>query len=114
MTEKVPVSDLSASAHWYRLAFGAERDPVTFGVADEQALDAWIEHFDRHRIEHTDKIGGFIGQIVGITTPDGLDIRLYTDPVGGFRHAQLDPEHADIHNPEISTAKMSSFPDGRN
>ena len=88
-------------------------DPVTFGVADEKALDAWIEHFDRHHIEHTGKVSGFIGQVVGVTTPDGLDIRIYTDPVGGFQQAQMDPAQADIHNPEISTAKMSSFPDGR-
>jgi hypothetical protein len=87
---------------------------VTFGVADEKALDAWIEHFDRHRIEHTGKVSGFIGQVVGVTTPDGLDIRIYTYPVGGFQNAQLDPAQADIHNPGISTAKMSSFPDGRN
>ena len=153
---KFPVSDLSASADWYRLAFGAERlarfdhrdengrlfavivsfpganvlaelrlapdaakavagyDPVTFGVADEAALDDWISHFDRNRIGHTDKVAGFIGQVVGVTTPDGLDIRIYTDPVGGFQNARLDSARADIDNPEISTAKMSSFPDGRN
>jgi hypothetical protein len=100
-----------------RLAPGAAKavagyDPVTFGVTDEKALDAWIEHFDRNNIEHTDKVSGFIGQVVGVTTPDGLDIRIYTDPVGGFQNAQLDPGRADIHHPEISTAKMSSFPDG--
>lgn len=152
---KFPVSDLSASADWYRRAFGADRvakfdhrdengrlsavivrfpgadvlaelrlapgaakavagyDPVTFGVADEKALDAWIEHFDRNGIEHAGKVNGFIGQVIGVTTPDGLHIRIYTDPAGGFQHAQMDPEQADIHNPEISTAKMSSFPDGR-
>jgi hypothetical protein len=27
--------------------------------------------------------------------------------------ARMDPARADIHNPEISTATMSSFPDGR-
>jgi catechol 2,3-dioxygenase-like lactoylglutathione lyase family enzyme len=88
-------------------------DPVTFGVAGEQALDAWIEHLDRHHIEHTDKVSGFIGTVIGVPTPDGLDIRIYTDPVGGFANAQMDYAKADIHNPELSTAKMSSFPDER-
>ena len=88
-------------------------DPVTFGVADEAALDAWIAHFDQHHIEHTGKIGGFIGKVVGVTSPDRLDLRIYTDPVGGFEQAQMDPAQADIHNPGISTATMSSFPDGR-
>ena len=85
-------------------------DPVTFGVADQAALDAWISHLDGLHIAHTGKVSGFIGDVIGVPTPDGLDIRIYTDPVGGFANAQLDYAKADIHNPEISTPLMSSDP----
>jgi catechol 2,3-dioxygenase-like lactoylglutathione lyase family enzyme len=88
-------------------------DPVTFGVADEAALDRWIQHFDREHIAHTDKVSGFIGTVIGVPTPDGLDVRIYTDPVGGFGAARMDYARADIHNPQLSTAKMSSEPSGR-
>ncbi|ONI79080.1 hypothetical protein BWI15_00455 [Kribbella sp. ALI-6-A] len=41
-------------------------------------------------------ISGFIGDSVELVTPDGLALRLYTDPVGGFDAVDFAPERADL------------------
>ena len=82
-------------------------DPVTFGVTDKAVLDAWVQHFDQVGIEHTPVVTGYIGHVVGLDTPDGLAIRIYTDPVGGFEHVQFHPEQADIDAPSMNTPLMS-------
>ncbi|MCF7549328.1 VOC family protein [Pseudonocardia sp. WMMC193] len=81
-------------------------DPVTFGVADEAALDAWVAHLDGLGVPHSGKVTGYIGQVLGLTTPDGLVLRLYTDPPGGFDGVPMDSENADIHHPALSTSLM--------
>lgn len=65
-------------------------DPVTFGVADEKTLREWITHLDRQQVPHTRAITGYIGQVVRLTTPDGMTIQIYTDPKGGFESATFD------------------------
>jgi catechol 2,3-dioxygenase-like lactoylglutathione lyase family enzyme len=76
-------------------------DPVAFGVADERALQEWIEHFDAVGAEHTGVINSFVGKMVQVTSPDGLAIRLYVAPVGGFANAEFRPDLADLDNPSI-------------
>lgn len=76
-------------------------DPVTFGVTDRAALDRWIEHFDAVGVAHTPVISGFIGDLIDFTTPDGLALRLYTDPEGGFDAVELDQERADISSAHL-------------
>jgi hypothetical protein len=76
-------------------------DPVAFGVTDEQALQGWIEHFDAVGAEHTDAINSFVGKMVQVTSLDGLAIRLYVAPAGGFANAEFRPDLADLDNPSI-------------
>lgn len=85
-------------------------DPVTLGVHDEHALDQWLAHFDTEGVTHTGKVTGFIGTLVAVTSPDGLPIRLYTDPPGGFDNVTMRPEQADIDNTELTPPLMRSRP----
>ncbi|MFE4664665.1 VOC family protein [Streptomyces sp. NPDC056716] len=71
-------------------------DPVTFGVADRAALDAWSAHFDAVGVPHSPVVRGFIGEVLEVVTNDGLPLRLYTDPVGGFGAVRLDEDHVDL------------------
>ncbi|UQN31491.1 VOC family protein [Brachybacterium kimchii] len=77
-------------------------DPVTFGVADRAALDLWVEHLDARGVAHSPVISGFIGDLIELRTPDGLALRLYTDPAGGFDTVDLDPERAEISSPHVA------------
>ena len=81
-------------------------DPVTFGVRDRSALERWVERFDQCNVPHSPIIRGYIGHLVSFETPDGLVIRFYTDPVGGFEAAMPEPEKADIGAPSLSTPLM--------
>jgi catechol 2,3-dioxygenase-like lactoylglutathione lyase family enzyme len=83
-------------------------DPVAFGVADERALQAWIEHFDAVGAAHTDLINTFVGKMVEVTSPDGLAIRLYVSPEGGFANVEFRPDQAELDNPSITDPLMSS------
>lgn len=65
-------------------------DPVTFGVADETALQAWVDRLDEHGIEHSPVTRAFLGSLIELTPPDGPRLRFYTDPPGGFTAAELD------------------------
>lgn len=82
-------------------------DPFTFGVKDKAALDAWVGHLDAQGIKHTPIVTGYIGHVIGIDTPDGLALRVYTDPQGGFEHVEFHPEQADIDAPSLSTPLMA-------
>jgi catechol 2,3-dioxygenase-like lactoylglutathione lyase family enzyme len=85
-------------------------DPVTFGVADRAALDAWIEHFDALGVAHSPVITGTIGDMVEVVTPDGLPLRLYTDPKGGFDAVEFDEEHADYSSSHpLRTSRTTSW-----
>ncbi len=81
-------------------------DPVTFGVEDKGALDLWVQHFDEAGVKHTPVVTGYIGHVIGVDTPDGLAIRIYTDPVGGFENVQFNTEQADINAPSMNTPLM--------
>ena len=85
-------------------------DPVTFGVANKEELDKWAAHLDSLSIKHSGVVTGFIGHLLDFDSPEGLAIRIYTDPIGGFEKVPWDKEHADIHNPYVNTPLMQSFP----
>ncbi|NUO57449.1 MAG: VOC family protein [Hamadaea sp.] len=57
--------------------------PVTYGVADRTALDAWVAHLDDNGITRSPIRTARIGDAVDFASPEGLVIRLYTDPVRG-------------------------------
>ncbi|MFI9272009.1 VOC family protein [Kitasatospora sp. NPDC052896] len=81
-------------------------DPVTFGVADRAALEAWAAHLDTVGIAHSPVINGYIGQLLELSTPDGCAVRLYTDPVGGFDRVEMHPDQADIDSAWLNPALM--------
>jgi catechol 2,3-dioxygenase-like lactoylglutathione lyase family enzyme len=83
-------------------------DPVTFGVADNAALDDWISHLDAVGVEHSPVIAGFVGHLIEFRTPDGLAIRVYTDLTDGLAKAKMRrPEQADIDNPWVNPSLMA-------
>lgn len=85
---------------------------MTFCVADRAALEAWLAHLDAASVEHSPVINGYIGQLIGLRTPDGLAVRLYTDPVGGFDGVEMRQDQADIDNDWI-TPPLMARPDAR-
>jgi catechol 2,3-dioxygenase-like lactoylglutathione lyase family enzyme len=53
-------------------------DPVSFAVADREALDVWIEHLDALGIDHSPAIDATIGWLVVFRDLDGIEHHLYT------------------------------------
>jgi len=53
-------------------------DPVSFGIADRAAADAWVARLDELSVEHSRVIDATIGWIVSFHDPDGTEIRLYS------------------------------------
>ncbi|MFC4008404.1 VOC family protein [Nonomuraea purpurea] len=54
-------------------------DPVALAVPTLQALHAWSDHLDALSVEHSGIAEGSVGWLIGgITDPDGIEIRLYT------------------------------------
>jgi len=63
--------------------------PVAFGVRDLDELGRWISHLDEHGIEHSPVTTRRIGHSMDVGTPDGLVLRFYTDPAGGFASVEF-------------------------
>lgn len=53
-------------------------DPVCFAIADKQAAEEWIAHFDELGVEHPPVIEATIGWIVRVNDPDGTEVRFYS------------------------------------
>jgi catechol 2,3-dioxygenase-like lactoylglutathione lyase family enzyme len=54
-------------------------DPIALAVADRSELEAWARHLDELNQPHGGIVSGHIGWvIVGLTDPDGVEVRLYT------------------------------------
>lgn len=89
-------------------AGAAGYDPVTFGAADRAALDAWGAHFDALGVPHSPVISGFAGELIELQTPDGIAIRIYTDPAGPLAEVRMHPEQADFDNPRLNAPAAAS------
>jgi catechol 2,3-dioxygenase-like lactoylglutathione lyase family enzyme len=59
-------------------------DPVTFEVPDDDALESWLRHLDAADASHSPIKRRRTGKSIEITSPDGVVIRLFTAPRGGF------------------------------
>ncbi|MCU1479420.1 MAG: glyoxalase/bleomycin resistance protein/dioxygenase [Subtercola sp.] len=70
-------------------------DPVTFEVADDDALEAWFQHVEALGAEHSPVKQRRTGRSLEITTPDGVVIRLFTAPAGGFAAVPFQEQHVD-------------------
>lgn len=64
-------------------------DPVTFAVADRAELDRWAAHLDAREVAHSEVTSRRIGESVDFASPDGLVLRLYTEPVGSLDSIQF-------------------------
>jgi catechol-2,3-dioxygenase len=54
-------------------------DPIAVAVADRSELEAWARHLDELNQPNGGIVAGHIGWvIVGLTDPDGVEVRLYT------------------------------------
>src|SRR5689334_162554 len=61
------------TAGWYGF------DPIALAVPTLQALHTWSDHLDTLEISHSGIAEGSVGWLIsGITDPDGIEIRLYT------------------------------------
>lgn len=53
-------------------------DPVSFGVRDRAAIEAWAGHLDDLGIRHSPVIDASIGWLLVFNDPDGLELHLYS------------------------------------
>lgn len=70
-------------------------DPLTFEVADDSTLDAWLAHLDSVGARHSPIKQRRTGRSIEITSPDGVLIRLFTAPVGGFEEVPFQEQNVD-------------------
>jgi catechol 2,3-dioxygenase-like lactoylglutathione lyase family enzyme len=59
-------------------------DPVSFGIADRAAADAWAAWLDSQGVNHSPVIDATVGWIISFHDPDGLEIRLYSFEMHGI------------------------------
>ena len=59
-------------------------DPVSFGIADREAAEAWAARLDSLGIDHSPVIDATIGWIISFHDPDGTQIRLYSFAMHGI------------------------------
>jgi catechol 2,3-dioxygenase-like lactoylglutathione lyase family enzyme len=84
-------------------------DPVTYGVANRAELDRWATHLDACKVDHSPIITGYIGHVLIFSDPDGLILRLYTNPEQGLDAADFDPSRADIDSPWLQSPLMTRY-----
>jgi catechol 2,3-dioxygenase-like lactoylglutathione lyase family enzyme len=53
-------------------------DPVSFGVRDRNAMQAWMEHLDDCGVPHSPLIEASVGYLLVFDDPDGTSIHLYS------------------------------------
>ncbi|WP_232666909.1 VOC family protein [Pseudonocardia sp. TRM90224] len=53
-------------------------DPVSFGIADQAAAEAWAAKFDELGVKRTPVIEATIGWIISTFDPDGTELRFYS------------------------------------
>jgi catechol 2,3-dioxygenase-like lactoylglutathione lyase family enzyme len=62
-------------------------DPVSFGVADLAAVEAWAAHLDALGIPHSPAIEASVGWLLVFDDPDGLQLHLYSWAAHGLDHS---------------------------
>jgi catechol 2,3-dioxygenase-like lactoylglutathione lyase family enzyme len=70
-------------------------DPVTFQVPSDESLDEWLEHLSAEGAVHTPIKQRRTGRSIEVTSPDGILIRLFTAPVGGFERVVFQEDRVD-------------------
>jgi glyoxylase I family protein len=70
-------------------------DPITFEVADEEELERWLEHLAAVGATHSLIKRRRTGRSIEFSTPDGVLLRLFTAPVGGFDEVPFQEQHVD-------------------
>lgn len=85
--------ELRVATDTYSLAAGY--DPVTFEVASDEALDGWLVHLNEVGATHSPIKQRRTGRSIEIVSPDGVLIRLFTAPVGGFKTVPFQEAHVD-------------------
>ncbi len=70
-------------------------DPVTFQVAGETELEVWREHLDAVGAAHSPVKRRRTGQSIEFPTPDGVVLRLFTAPAGGFDAVPFQEQYVD-------------------
>jgi catechol 2,3-dioxygenase-like lactoylglutathione lyase family enzyme len=68
-------------------------DPVSFGIEDRAAAQAWVDHLDLEGVDHSPVIDASIGWIVSFHDPDGTEIKLYSFAAHGIDTSKR-PGHA--------------------
>lgn len=70
-------------------------DPITFQVPNDESLDDWLEHLSAEGVSHSPIKQRRTGRSIEITSPDGILIRLFTAPVGGFDNVAFQEDRVD-------------------
>ncbi len=85
--------ELRIATEQYPLTVGY--DPVTFLVTDDAELERWLEHLDAVGAQHSPIKRRRTGKSIEIFTPDGVLLRVFTAPVGGFDEVAFQELHVD-------------------
>lgn len=78
-----------------RYPLRAGYDPVTFEVPDDAALESWLLHLDAVGADHSPLKRRRTGKSIEITSPDGVIVRLFTAPAGGFASVPFQEQTVD-------------------
>ncbi|MEC3974440.1 VOC family protein [Amycolatopsis sp. H20-H5] len=70
-------------------------DPVTFEVPDDAALEAWAGHLRTVGAACTPIKRRRTGRSIEVEGPDGIVVRLFTAPAGGFGAVPFQERHVD-------------------
>lgn len=62
-------------------------DPVSFGAADQAAVESWAAHLDGLGIAHSPVIEATIGWLLIFDDPDGLQLHVYSWAAHGVDHS---------------------------
>ncbi|MDQ1547908.1 MAG: hypothetical protein QOH69_2812 [Actinomycetota bacterium] len=85
--------ELRAATEDYPLRLGY--DPVTFQVAGVTELGAWRDHLDAVGVGHSPIKHRRTGQSIEFPTPEGILLRLFTAPAGGFDRVPFQEQRVD-------------------
>lgn len=87
----LPGLDVPIELRWAPNAAAATAgyDPITFAADDLEHLNQWIDHLDALRIDHSPIMPAQGGDLLVFRSPDGLHLRLLTEPQGGIQSVEM-------------------------